>query len=251
MKPGAWLIGVTGALVLHGLLGLLPAPSQPAPYPVQAKLTLRLLPIAAPALKASAPAERPAAPKPAMETPAPPPRRRVAAAQMRSSPAPKPAPTPAIKPAPDSAIKPALQPEPEPEGSPAPGLAAPTADVRAEAGTSVLAAGAAVEAGPAPPPPAPPQDLGPARRAILASIQAQERYPRQARRLRQQGVVKVQVILTSQGALKQPPQVQASCGHRLLDREALRMVQAAAPFAPLPSGHTQAQFVLPIRFALR
>jgi len=242
VKSGAWLLGAAGALLLHGLLGLLPAPTRPSPPPTQSKLTLRLVASAAPEPKVSPPVEHPA---PARAAPARTPPRPKAPAKVVRRPVPKPTAPPrtvaAAEPprdapsAPSEAATPAAAPLTESKGP-----------VLAEASPNKVRA-------PAPPPaePAPPQDLGPARRAVLAAIQAQERYPRRARRLRQQGVVKVQVVLTARGALLQPPQVQKSSGHRLLDQEALRMVQAAAPFAPLPPGHDGARFVLPIRFALR
>jgi TonB family protein len=51
----------------------------------------------------------------------------------------------------------------------------------------------------------------------------------------------------------EPPRLVTSSGHDILDAEALRMVEAAAPFEPLPGNPTRpdAGFVIPVVFSLR
>jgi protein TonB len=71
--------------------------------------------------------------------------------------------------------------------------------------------------------------------------------------LRLEGTAVVRVLVRRDGSLAAPPRLVTSSRHGVLDTEALRMVEAAAPFAPLPDGYAQpsAEFVVPVRFALR
>lgn len=96
-----------------------------------------------------------------------------------------------------------------------------------------------------------PPDLKLARRRLLSALAGHKRYPRRARRLKQQGVVLLQVVLTGAGTLAEPARVLKSSGYKMLDREALRMVAAAAPFDALPGGLDSAAFEVPLRFALK
>ncbi len=75
------------------------------------------------------------------------------------------------------------------------------------------------------------------------------RYPLQARRMHIEGVTTIVFRITRDGRLAAPPVIVGS-SHPLLDQEALRMVQAAAPFPALPQGYDVVEFTLPIRFSL-
>jgi len=88
---------------------------------------------------------------------------------------------------------------------------------------------------------------------LSKAVTAHRRYPPQARRLRLEGTVLVEVDVARDGSLAGDPVVSRSSGHAVLDEEALRMVHAAAPYPPLPAGVTGASshFVLPIRFGIR
>jgi protein TonB len=88
---------------------------------------------------------------------------------------------------------------------------------------------------------------------LSRAITAHRRYPPQARRLRLEGTVLVEVSVSRDGSLVGNPVVSRSSGHAVLDEEALRMVRAAAPFPALPAGipGPTAQFVLPVRFGIR
>jgi len=72
-------------------------------------------------------------------------------------------------------------------------------------------------------------------------------------RLGMQGTAHVQLRLRRDGSLMEPPRLVTSSGQDVLDAEALRMVEAAAPFEPLPesASRTDAGFVIPVVFSLR
>lgn len=91
------------------------------------------------------------------------------------------------------------------------------------------------------------------RRLLGEAIRSEQRYPAAARRLHLEGKVEVRVRLRPDGSLDGSPRVHASSGARSLDREAVRMVTAAAPFPPLPEGlpHERADIPIPIVFELR
>ena len=88
---------------------------------------------------------------------------------------------------------------------------------------------------------------------LSRAVTSQRRYPPQARRLRLEGTVLVEVDVARDGSLAGEPVVSRSSGHALLDEEALRMVRSAAPFPALPGAHpgSSAHFVLPVRFGIR
>jgi protein TonB len=71
-------------------------------------------------------------------------------------------------------------------------------------------------------------------------------YPPFARRQGWSGEVRVGFIVQSDGAIEEL-RVVASSGRSLLDQQALRAVQAAAPFPPPPA---PAMIVLPVLFAI-
>ena len=90
-------------------------------------------------------------------------------------------------------------------------------------------------------------------RQLSRVVGRQRRYPASAARFGMEGTARLQVSVNRDGALAGAPRLVRSSGHEVLDAEALRMVEAAAPFAPLPEGHARpsAEFVIPVDFSLR
>lgn len=84
-------------------------------------------------------------------------------------------------------------------------------------------------------------------------ITRQRRYPAQAVRLGMEGIALVRIRVNRDGSLGAPPRLEGSSRFRVLDAEALRMVEAAAPFSPLPAAVSRdsAELVIPVRFSLR
>jgi protein TonB len=84
-------------------------------------------------------------------------------------------------------------------------------------------------------------------------ITRQRRYPAQAMRLGLEGTALVRIRINRDGSLGAPPRLEGSSRFRVLDAEALRMVEAAAPFSPLPAALSRdsAELVIPVRFFLR
>ena len=89
-------------------------------------------------------------------------------------------------------------------------------------------------------------DLGPQVEDIRDRVMAALRYPPMARRQGWRGVVRIEFTLLSSGHV-QDLRILQSSGYPLLDRQALRAVETAAPFSP-PA--TAATITLPIRFRL-
>jgi TonB family protein len=88
-------------------------------------------------------------------------------------------------------------------------------------------------------------------RGLHALVAAKKSYPVLARRMGLEGVTRLRVRVRADGTLDGPPQLTASSGHALLDREALRMVEASAPFpAFVDSGRGAIALILTIRFSL-
>ncbi|WP_462323150.1 energy transducer TonB, partial [Halochromatium sp.] len=79
-----------------------------------------------------------------------------------------------------------------------------------------------------------------------------KRYPAQARRLRQEGTVKVTFTITSSGRVVSKRIVQSS-GHALLDREVEAMLERASPLPRIPTslGRKRLTITVPVAFALR
>lgn len=82
---------------------------------------------------------------------------------------------------------------------------------------------------------------------VRSLIEEHRTYPRRARRMGIEGTVTVHIAIGADGALH-AVSVASSAGAGDLDRAALRMVRAAAPFPVPPGGPMQLR--LPIRFAL-
>lgn len=96
-------------------------------------------------------------------------------------------------------------------------------------------------------------DLRAYARGLSRAVARQRRYPEIAVRLGMQGTAHIHLRVRQDGSLMEPPRLVTSSGHEVLDAEALRMADAAAPFEPLPGGasRTEAGFVIPVVFSLR
>jgi protein TonB len=111
-----------------------------------------------------------------------------------------------------------------------------------------------------PPPPAPARvsaadaDRDRAHYAALVrrAVEAEKQYPRRALKLSRQGVARVDVAIAADGSLAATPVLADSSGWKSLDREALRMVRAAAPFPRVPDtlAASPVTIRLPISFSL-
>lgn len=79
-----------------------------------------------------------------------------------------------------------------------------------------------------------------------------KRYPAQARRLRQEGTVKVSFTISRTGRVLSTRIIQSS-GYELLDAEVQAMLKRASPLPRIPSslGRSSLTITLPVAFALR
>lgn len=79
-----------------------------------------------------------------------------------------------------------------------------------------------------------------------------KRYPAQARRLRQEGTVKVTFTITRSGRVVSKRIIQSS-GYALLDQEVQAMLERASPLPRIPSSldRSSLTITLPVAFALR
>jgi protein TonB len=95
-------------------------------------------------------------------------------------------------------------------------------------------------------------DLRGYQRGIYTAVNAGRRYPPDARRLGLEGRAVLSVRIDRHGRLVRKPVIVESTKHAALDEEALRMVEAAAPFPPLPESYDKADadFMIPIKFKL-
>ncbi len=68
-----------------------------------------------------------------------------------------------------------------------------------------------------------------------------------------EGMVVVSIKLTKAGKLLGRPRIVRSSGHRMLDKEAIRMILAAAPLPNMPSAFQKhhAEFRIPVNFTIQ
>jgi protein TonB len=149
----------------------------------------------------------------------------------------RPVASPKTPPAPDSAALPPASEAPSPTPGQAPEQAVDSASLPALA-----------------PQPAPPAvDLAPYRAAVHRAVQAEQRYPRQAARRGIEGRALVLARVDRAGELLGAPELRRSAAHPALDAEAVRMVEAAAPFPPLPGGwpDPELELSIPVLFSVK
>lgn len=103
-----------------------------------------------------------------------------------------------------------------------------------------------------PAPAAPKADANPYYQLVLRQIAQHKRYPAQAKRIRQEGLVEISFDIGADGRLLSA-QVSQSSQVPSLDAAALAAVTAASPFPPIPAelGVNRLSLSLPIEFALR
>ncbi|TNE46528.1 MAG: energy transducer TonB [Deltaproteobacteria bacterium] len=96
-------------------------------------------------------------------------------------------------------------------------------------------------------------NLRPYGRALYRSIMRHKRYPRMAVRMGYEGKVLLLIRVTPRGKLLGEPRILRSSGYAMLDKEAVRMIKAAAPWPAMPTGFSRPykSFRLPVRFRLR
>lgn len=240
----AWPLAVATTLLVHGALFALPWRMDPAQSTEAPPLRVVLEQVAEP------PPPQPPPPPPRPEPDLPPP----TAPPTAHPPAPPNRPVQTPRPALRRPVKTAAKPlaegtrTPPPDSAPLPDDAPPDP---APAVPVAAAAGQAPEVASAAPAPAGP-DMGAWGRAIRTSVLTRRRYPRTARRLGLEGVAIVRIELLPDGSLAGVPRLKQSSGHEVLDAEALRMIRAAAPFAPPPGrlDGARSAFTVPIRFDL-
>lgn len=271
MKLGPLLLV---SLLLHGalLLALIAAPDtlSPAPPPTPSLVWMHLAAPAPEPAAAAAPAAAPAALATAPTATAAPPGsaaplapQPAATAASRSSRPPAttrgalPAPVPAAPDQPDPGVEIPVEAEAGAAASqPAASARAVSGPVSDQVFGPVLSVPALPGAGLTRAPtaaPAAPVDLRAYADSIRRRIDAEKQYPARARRLGLQGVATVLVAVDSRGRLVRPPRLARTSGVAALDHEALRMVQAAAPFTP-PAGAAPTtgplEVQVPVRFSL-
>ncbi len=231
-------LGLLGSAAAHGALllglGLLGAGHLPIRTAREA-LAVTLWDAPLPSPSAPPPVARPSAPTP----PAAPQSAARRALEHRS-----PGPVAPLPAAPQSAPVAEAPPSgPTSGATPGPGTAtsgAPAPTVAAAPGT----APAAVESGaPAGPPPGYSE-------AVRTRLVRERHYPPLALRMHREGTVLLRLHIAPDGRLSGEPQVLHSAGHDVLDREALRMAEAAAPYPLLPAGSQPLTLNVPIEFAL-
>ncbi len=216
--PGPWVLGLVVTIVFHVVMTFLPVDLTRAPAKERPAVQLFMEPPKEPSAAEAQP------PEPEVQEPEEP-KRALKPKKRRKKKA-----------------KPKVEPKPEPVEAPEP-VEEPVEE--AEPVEKVVES----------PPPAPKPvqvNLGPYGRSLHSAVQRKQRYPRAARMMRMEGTVEVEMRVYVDGRLASEPKVSRSSGHELLDKEALRMVRAAAPFPNLPDGFIgeTARFKVPVRFAL-
>jgi protein TonB len=89
-------------------------------------------------------------------------------------------------------------------------------------------------------------------RELAAWLERHKRYPAQARKQRQEGVVRVRFVIDRNGRLISQNIAQSS-GHRALDDAATDLLRRASPLPaiPLHIGRTRLEIVIPIAYRLQ
>src|SRR3546814_3577621 len=87
---------------------------------------------------------------------------------------------------------------------------------------------------------------------LQAWLERHKTYPQGARARRQEGQVLLYFAMDSEGRIL-ARRVQRGSGHRILDEEALAMLERAAPLPPFPPDFERDRpgLVVPVRFRLK
>ncbi|MEZ4392751.1 MAG: energy transducer TonB [Polyangiales bacterium] len=87
-------------------------------------------------------------------------------------------------------------------------------------------------------------------RGVTARVRRHRNYPAIAQEMGLEGTVEVRVVIAPDGSFAAPPTIDESCGHEILDDEALRIVRRAAPFPPLVGRSDRVTLRVPVHFHL-
>ncbi|MNF66507.1 Filamentous hemagglutinin [compost metagenome] len=195
---------------------------QAAPLELPPPAMLIELPPAPPA----APAAPPPPPEP-VRAPEPPPQPKVIEAPKPKLALPPPPPKPRPKP-------PKPEPKPEPKPRPQPPVEPPPSSAPVSDSVPVPNAKPAARPSPQAGNPAPSQAKASWQSRLLAHLNRYKRYPEDARRRGQQGVVKLRFVVDARGQV-QSFELAARSGNPSLDRATLQMIRRAQPLpAPPP-----------------
>ncbi|MFB1490015.1 MULTISPECIES: TonB family protein [unclassified Thiocapsa] len=87
---------------------------------------------------------------------------------------------------------------------------------------------------------------------LAAWLERHRRYPSQARKLRQEGIVRVRFVIDSSGKVISH-RIEASSGHTALDHAASELLRRASPMPAIPAsmGQSRLEIVVPIAYRLR
>ncbi|MES1944045.1 TonB family protein [Salinisphaera sp. PC39] len=264
-----WLLSTltilaSGAAVAAAL-GRMPAPPA-SPRPPAAAMVIEL----APALRAPRRPDTRPADQPQREAPEPTPPARDTPPRPEPRPKPEPETDPAPEPAPAETTDADLEPLPE-QGTPAPAESRPppaaapqpktTETTTQQAPAPTTAAPSSHRAAPAETATAPrqsaPSRMSSATRLtfqqrLLAYLERHKRYPRAARRRRQQGIAHVRFTMNRAGQVLDAS-LERGAGFDILDREALALLERAQPLPRIPDeiDRDELEIVVPIEFSLR
>jgi protein TonB len=260
-----WMRSFAVAVALHGVVivgaiainGILPLSSPQAP-PQDLETELMIIPVI---LTPAAPA-----PQPAPEQTAPEQTAKESATEAEITPEPEALPKPEATPEPEPIAEPqpVLKPTPATLKKPTPPAAHPVPKVTAPVQPQKAAFSAPAPAAPSPPKiarPAPPgpsndsltsaDDLRRWQQALAAHLERYKTYPRQARLLRQQGVVSINITIDQAGRVIAATLHQSS-GSAALDAATLDLIQRAPPLPKPPiAAQGTMNAVVPLRYQLR
>ncbi|UHD14853.1 energy transducer TonB [Thiocapsa bogorovii] len=87
---------------------------------------------------------------------------------------------------------------------------------------------------------------------LAAWLERHKRYPSQARKLRQEGIVRVRFVIDRNGKVISH-RIESSSGHTALDRAASELLRRASPMPAIPAsmGRSRLEIVVPIAYRLR
>ncbi|RKT47151.1 energy transducer TonB [Thiocapsa rosea] len=87
---------------------------------------------------------------------------------------------------------------------------------------------------------------------LAAWLERHKRYPSQARKLRQEGIVRVRFVIDRSGKVISH-QIETSSGHTALDHAASELLRRASPMPAIPAsmGQSRLEIVVPIAYRLR
>lgn len=87
---------------------------------------------------------------------------------------------------------------------------------------------------------------------LAAWLERHKRYPSQARKMRQEGIVRVRFVIDRSGKVLSH-RIETSSGHTALDRAASELLRRASPMPAIPAsmGRSRLEIVVPIAYRLR